>query len=300
MLALLLAAATTFDVVSYAPPAGFKSADAGKSVTFTRAGANPCEIDLYASVARTGDFGAVFKREWKAKAGKGVALAGDPATATLPTGLPSLAGIGQATDGVTMLTVVDGGTRAVSVKMQVASVPAVAACQDAYTSLLASLAFAGAAPAATPVAAAQAQDGGNGTPTLGPVPAGLRVADLAGTWEPKKALEFATAYYSRSTGAYNGSDASYSASSYTFDSAGNFVYRESGLSHGSSFDDSEHGPAEIADGMLTLHGEHLRRFRLLGYEKRADATFLVMLPDWADPTRKVDMDTYGEYLVRQK
>jgi hypothetical protein len=299
MIALLLAAATTFDVVTYSPPAGFQ-VETGKSVTMSRAGAAPCEIDLFASVKRASDFAALFRREWTAKAGKDAVLAGDASPATLASGLPALGGIGQGPGGsVTMLTVVDGGTRAVSVRMQVPSVQAVAACQQDYASVIGSLSFAGAAtPAPAPTANGVAA---GGPPALGPVPATLRASDLAGKWVPQKPLEFATVYYSRSTGAYAGSDASFAASSWTFDARGNFTYAESGLTHGQSFSNTESGSADIADGMLTLHGDsHTRRYRLLGYESRAGTTFLRVLPDWADPSRQIDLDTYGEYLVRSK
>jgi len=304
--ALVLAAATTFDVVTYAPPAGF-DVSSGRSVTFTRAGADPCEIDLFASVTRTGELEAVFRREWKSKAGAGAAPAAPPTATTLGSGLPSLVGIAQGAGGITLLTVVDGGTRATSVRMLAPTAEAMTTCQAPYAALLRSISFAGAAPsaaAATPAVAAQAAPPAaatGGAPTLGPVPPTLRISDLAGRWVPRNPVAFQTAYYSRSTGAFTSSDTTVSLESWIFDSSGHFTFRQSGLSHGSSYDLTDTGNADVTDGMLTLHGNpNTRRYRLLGYEDRADGTFLRILPDFANPSKQVDLDTYAQYLVRTK
>lgn len=293
MLALLLAGATAFDAVTYTSPAGF-SVKTGTSVAMMR---DACAIELFESVTKSGDLAAVFTHEWSARVASGTTLAGAPQRQMLASGLVSLSGIGQGADGIAVLTVVDGGKRAVSVLMRSPTPQSIAACQQAYASLVGSLSFA--APAAS--APAGPARSGVGPPALGPVPEGLRTSDLAGKWVPRTATAFQTAYYSRSSGAFTGSDASVGLESWTFDAKGNFTFRESGLTHGQSYDRTESGTAEIAEGVLILRGDaHDRKYRVLGYENRPDATLLRVLPDWADPRRQVDLDTYGQYLVRAK
>lgn len=181
------AAAESFDVARFEPPAGFTASRGGDHVIYTRTDESAgtfCQLALYASRKMTQAAEREFAVEWKDLAMQGANGAAPRTTAgTTRGGIHFLRGEATVTRANmtyrSRLTMLQGNQLVLSVLTNASNEGALAQCEPAASSLLDSMSLGGAAPSAAAPTPSAPKTAPAGPLTTSDVPRGKGVA---GVW----------------------------------------------------------------------------------------------------------------------
>ncbi|HTJ41554.1 MAG TPA: hypothetical protein VL463_05635 [Kofleriaceae bacterium] len=262
--------ARSFDLVTYTAPDGF-TVDTSSSdhVAITRVGTKSyCVIGIYAAGNAGADLATSFANEWRDVANKTIDPVDAPATNPAQIGgADALVGGAMSKAGgkpvFALLTVVDAGSRVVSILVLTPSPDDFKIYLPQVQALFASIGVRRVEPAAAPPPADQAppppSGDTSGRVTVPPLTRTLKLSELVGEWKHDDSA--LTSYVSASTGAYAGYESVSYTEKWVVSAKGTITNDFHGVTAGNggarAVDEKSTGPATISkDNVLDIKWNH--------------------------------------------